>query len=60
MLQKYSILVRSKTQINEKSNLGDNVIDFSWNKQFDYKLRLKSVKRVDIRKFSIRKLFSIK
>ena len=28
MLQKYSILVRSKTQINEKSNLGDNVIDF--------------------------------
>ena len=60
MLQKYSILVRSKTQINEKSNLGDNVIDFCWNKQFDYKLRLKSVKRVDIRKFSIRKLFSIK
>ena len=60
MLQKYSILVKSKTHINEKSNLCDNVIDFSWNKQFDYKLRLKSVKRVDIQKFSIRKLFSLK
>ena len=58
MLQKYSILVKSKTHINEKSNLCDN--DFSWNKQFDYKLRLKSVKRVDIQKFSIRKLFSLK